>query len=694
MTEKRSGIRVTVLLLAFCFISVFACNAEDVKSLYDRYQAVYKNYRQAVDEQADQQTVQSLASELQAACQAYYNSIGVTASFKPEDPVEPVLTSNNTGRSASTDGSDTSISRTRPVKSELQKKYDSIILALSSADRNAKLESIQKQLEDFIAGCTDQNLLKEATFLLADLVLERTGSLSQAQTVLLNYAKSTRNAENRRQAMARIKMLRQKAIVSQKREEYREIQQSTVANWGKYSATSWLALPVKLVSLGSYTVRNVQRRAKARELDKALEAFDKAILDTYPAGSADELTRSRLIPLNRVRLLANGRTSFHYRFEYAKRAQSSLYVQTLLFQDDETGNELTDIMCERAQSGVDVKLILDDFFSFGKKDGVIQRLRNAGVKVLINNPILKNLLKANFRSHQKLFVIDETIAIVGGMNIGDEYAKGEIVEYGWRDTDVELQGPVVRNILDLFERNWEDLTLSKWNETGEYSKNKKAKEDINTFKGLKNVDKLVRGPIPVYFAIPPVVESVDARFVTTAPISDKDDNILDLFEIYLNRARSEVVFQSAYFIPTDRLVTAIEDAVQRGVEVKVITNSIESNNHPSGGWAGRESYEKVLRAGARIFEWQGAQTLHSKVSLFDNFAVTLGAYNVNSRSHSSDSEDVIAFEDHRVARVFKQMLNKDFTRCREITLDEVMGWNRETMKKLRMEFFNLFKFMF
>ncbi len=688
--NRKTGIRLSILLALF-FAGVFACSGaqDDAKALYDRYQSVYKNYREAVDSRADQQTIKSLASDLQEACRNYYNSIGVSATFKSDEATEPVL-----DRSGSSDKSEPEVVTGKKGKSALQKKFDAIVLALSAADRSNRLDSIQKQLESFIAVCDDEKLLKEATFQLAELVLERTGSLSKAQDVLLNYARKTRDAENRRQAMARIKMLRQKSIVAQKRESFRDIQQTTITRWGKYSATSWLALPVKLFSLGSYAVNNVQRRIKARDLDKALEDFDKAVLDTYPAGSADALTRSRLIPLNRVRLLANGRTSFHYRFEYARRAQSSLYVQTLLFQDDETGNQLTDIMIERAQAGVDVRLILDDFFSFGKKDGVIQRLRNGGVKVLINNPILKNLLKANFRSHQKLFIIDETVAIVGGMNIGDEYAKGEIAEYGWRDTDVELQGPVVREILGLFERNWEDLTLSKWNETGELSKYKKAKTDVNTFKSLKNVDKLIRGPIPVYFSEPPLRDGVDARFVTTAPISDKDDNILDLFEIYLNRARSEAVFESAYFIPTDRLVTAIEDAVQRGVEVRVITNSIESNNHPSGGWAGRESYEKVLRAGARIFEYQGAQTLHSKVSLFDNFAVTLGAYNVNSRSHSSDSEDVIAFEDYRVAAVFRQMLNKDFTRCREITLEEVQSWNRDFMKKMRMEFFNLFKFIF
>ncbi len=693
MTEKTNRFKALAFLLVFAFAGILSVAAQDAKALFDRYQAVYKSYREAVDNRADQQTIRQLAADLQVACKDYYNSIGVTASFNSEESAEPVLTDVR-GDTDTSKPDRVRVARVRPVKSEHQKKFDAIILALSTPDRNSKFAAIKKQLEEFIASCPDQALVEEATFKLADFVFDCTGSFAQAQTILLNHARTTRNPESRRQAMARIKMLQQKSVVAKKREEFRQVQQAATSTWGRYSTTSWLAIPVKLFSLGSYTVKNVQRRVKANELERALVAFDAAVLDTYQAGSADALTRSRLVPLNRVRLLANGRTSFHYRFEYARRAQSSLYVQTLLFQDDETGHTLTDIMCERAQSGVDVRLILDDFFSFGKKDGVIQRLRNAGVKVLINNPILKNVVKANFRSHQKLFVIDETIAIVGGMNIGDEYAKGEITEYGWRDTDVEVQGPVVREILELFERNWEDLTLKKWNETGELSKYKKAKGDVTAFKGLKNVDKLIRGPIPVYFAVPPVVESADARFVTTSPISDKDDNILDLFEIYLNRSRQQVVFQSAYFIPTDRLVTAIEDAVLRGVEVKIITNSIESNNHPSGGWAGRESYEKVLRAGARIFEWQGAQTLHSKVSLFDSFAVTLGAYNVNSRSHSSDSEDVIAFEDFRVARVFKQMLDKDFARCREISLEEVQSWNRDFMKKMRMEFFNIFKFMF
>jgi len=679
---KNKNKYLFLIFILFFASAVFA--GEDVKTLFDRYQALYSRYREAISAQADPQAVSSILVELQAASKAYYKSIGKLAYYSDPDSAVPSVIDIKSADATGQTGQ----------KSTLQRQYDGIVAEMSLPSSDLNYDKIRAMLEDFITNCTDEKLKKEAYLNLADVVYQQTKSLSQTQTVLLNYARTVQNSEYRRQAMATIRVYKKLSVVDQKRKEYQEIVDSTVNKYGKFAKTSWFAFPVKLVNFGSYGINNIKRIAKARELDKALEEYNVAVLDTYEPGSTEALTRSKLVPLNKIKLLANGRSSFARRLALGQSAQSSLYLQTLLFNDDEIGNALTDVMCERAEAGVDVRLILDDAFSFGKKDGCIQRLKNAGVKVLINNPILKNLLKANFRSHQKLFIVDETYAVVGGMNIGDEYAKGEIEEYGWRDTDVEVQGPLVRSILDLFEQNWEDLTLKKWNEVGDYAKKKEAHEKVNSFKPLKNVDKLIRGPIPVYFEEPPVFEDVNARFITTFPVDDKDDNVLDLFEIYLNMAEKEAIFESAYFIPTDRLVKAIADAVARGVEVKIITNSIESNNHPSGGWAGRYAYERVLNVGARIFEWRGAQTLHSKVSLFDDFAVTLGAYNVNSRSHTSDSEDIVALEDYRLAKVFKVMLEKDLSRCKEITLQDFASWDKSLMKKSKMEFFNMFKFLF
>ncbi len=686
---------LSILLLTCATLAVAAENS-DVKSLFDRYQSIYKQYREAVQSGADQQEITALAQELKEACADYYKSIGVEVTPDTLNTNDLATTEEFSDASPESEtGPETFNRSVRRKVNVYAEELNKILADLAAPDAEEKSDELLERLQNFVKKCPDPEVKKQAVFQLATLVFDKSGSLGKAQKVILNFVKTTRlDKEGKRQSFAVINMLKKKAILIEKRSTFKEVQQNAVNKWGSFTKSSWLAIPVKIWKLGSYLTTNLNRSFKARALDKALEEYDKAVLATYPQGSVEALTRSRIVPLNRVRMLVNGRTSFHYRFEHAKRAQSSIFVQTLLYQDDESGNQLTDILCERAQNGVDVRLILDDFFSFGKKDGVIQRLKNAGVKVLINNPILKNIFKANFRSHQKLFIIDETIAIVGGMNIGSEYAKGELEEYGWRDTDVEVQGPIVREILNLFERNWEELTLKKSFEKGEMAKFKEASRKINEFKGLKDRSKLIRGPIPVYFENPPLFDGVDARFVVTFPIDEQDDNVLDLFEIYLARSKTEVIFESAYFIPTDRLKRAIANAAARGVKVKIITNSIESNNHPSGGWAGRDSYEDVLRSGARIFEWRGAQTLHSKVSLFDDFAVTLGAYNVNSRSHSCDSEDVISFEDRRVARAFRQMLLKDLSRCREITMDDVNSWNREFMKKAKMEFFNLFKFMF
>lgn len=689
--SKRLSLLLTVFVLVCSLLSA-AGTSSDAKALFDRYQSVYKEYREAIQNRENKQTVSELADELKSACQDYYGAIGVKASFDSE--ALPVEAEKIDEKAASPDNQIQPDGIVRRKINPFREELNQILADLSASDSELRLGEIQKRLEDLIARCTDPEVRKESVFKLAEVVFDSTNDLRKPQAILLRFAKGPVAHETRRQAFAMIKMLKKKSVLIARRHEFKEVQQSAISKWGNYSKTAWLAVPVKIWKLGSYLATNFKRKVRGKSLDKALDEYDKAVFATYPKGSCDALTKSRIVPLNRVKMLVNGRTSFHYRMEHAKRAQSTIYVQTLLYMDDAVGNQLTDILCERARSGVDVRLILDDCFSFRKKGGVIQRLKNAGVQVLINNPIMKNIFKANFRSHQKLFILDETIAIVGGMNIGEEYAKGELEEYGWRDTDVEVRGPVVREIMNLFERNWEELTLKKGYEKGDYQKAKKADTEVIKFAGLKNKENLIRGPIPVYFDEPLIFENVNARFVTTFPIDENDDDILDLFEIYLSRAKKEVIFESAYFIPPQALKEAIAKAVARGVEVKIITNSIESNNHPSAGWAGRHSYEEVLRSGARIFEWRGAQTIHSKVSLFDNFAVTLGAYNVNSRSHTSDSEDIIALEDLRVAMGFRKMLLKDLARCKEITLDEVQGWNKDFMKKAKIKFFNLFKSMF
>ncbi|HAE37421.1 MAG TPA: hypothetical protein DCG57_02145, partial [Candidatus Riflebacteria bacterium] len=206
MSLKRTRFMALVIMFFVLSYGCISLAAEDSKSAFDRYQSLYKTYQEAVMNQADKHSLERMAGELQAASRDYYRSIGVNVTFDAENPTEPVISQN--------ERQDDQTVTTRVQKSALQKQYDQILSLLGSPDRVNKLADIQKQLEDFLKTCTDEVLQKEAVFQLAEVVYERTASLSQAQNVLLSYAKATRNAEFRRQAMARIKVLKRKSVVA------------------------------------------------------------------------------------------------------------------------------------------------------------------------------------------------------------------------------------------------------------------------------------------------------------------------------------------------------------------------------------------------------------------------------------------------------------------------------------------------
>lgn len=679
------------LFLVFSLLFLAApCDAQgtgDIRSLSDRYVSLTRKYTEAVGQNADAATLQNLARELRDARVAFETAGGIPGAAAPDEPGTAL-----TG--IALDEADTALMDAPQTRSPEEQRYDAMISRLYSSGRKTQTTQLVEEVRQFLQTASHPYFIMQATFELAELTFEMTKSAKAAEAVLAEYsARKAPTAEARRLAAARIRMYAQETKVAAQRIVYDKAQQKSLKAWDSARGTSWFAFPVKLTRLSAYAVVEFQRRHQGRELKKLLTDYDKTVQSTFARGTLDEFTNSQLLPCNDVTLLVNGRSSFARRYELAAQAKDKIMLQTLLYHDDEAGNRLADIFIERAQAGVEVRVIVDDAFAIGRKSGIFRRMEQGGVHVQINNPILENPLKANFRSHQKIFYIDDEVAIVGGMNIATEYAQGEIKDYGWRDTDVEVRGPVVAEIGELFERNWEELEANKaWLTKSDPTKTVTQKQEKLPI--LPNRDTLIPGPLPVYFQEPPVFRNVRVRFLKTFPTKSKDDDIMDLFRAYLGVAQREVILESAYFIPTPALKQAIIDACKRGVKVRIITNSVESNNHPNAGHAGRANYEDVLKAGAEIYEWQGAQTLHSKVTLFDQFAATLGAYNINSRSHSCDSEDIIAIEDRRFAVIFRKVLDLDLKRSRRVTLDDIERWRADFSIRAKMDFFNLFKSIF
>ncbi|HEY9069770.1 MAG TPA: phosphatidylserine/phosphatidylglycerophosphate/cardiolipin synthase family protein [Candidatus Ozemobacteraceae bacterium] len=703
--RAHSGNRLELLLAAGLFAaSVFyapalaATSTNDVQAAHDRYVAIYKEYSESVRQNSATEKVEKLAAELRSAQAEYERAVrGGSTADAAMIPSSNVISStggdlSSTEESSSDQDSDTTGTSKRRLSSERQ-AFENLLVKLYGPERKSNPAGLLTQLRSFIKGVFESRLKVEATWELAELLMESTGSVVEAKKTLNELAATTRDPEIRRQAAARVKQYDLETRIGTQRKAFDAKRLASISAWTATSKTSWLAFPVKAARWTKWLVTDGGRRIEAHKLRQLLDEYETVVADTFEKGTIDEKTASRLIPANTITMLVNGRSSFTKRFELVGAAKSSICIQTLLWNDDEIGNKMADLLIGRVKDGVDVRVIVDDAFAFTRRKGIIRRMQNGGVRVLINNPLLRNTLKANFRSHQKMLIVDEGVAIVGGMNMATEYAKGEIEEYGWRDTDVMVTGPVVDEIGELFENNWERLVIDERAETGAPGvaevKDKDEKLPI-----LPDRSKLIPGPLPVYFEEPPVFENVRVRFLKTFPARSDDDDILDLFIEYMNRSSGEVIFESAYFIPTPTLKNAIVAACRRGVKVKILTNSVESNNHPQAGIAGRANYEDVMKAGAEIYEWRGAQTLHSKVSWFDGMAATVGAYNVNSRSHACDSEDVLSIEDRRVARSFEIVLRRDLSRARKVTAEDLEAWRDTFKERAVMDIYNLFKWIF
>lgn len=674
-----------------------AASDNELAAVHARYVALYAEYSEAVRQQASPEKIETLAAELRSAQAAYEKAVRGGSITKASSPLpseiepEPALYATDTGDSLV---QPETVSATAPRRLTAERQaFENLLVKMYGPERKSNPSWLVEQLKKFISGVFEPQLKVEATWELAELLMESTGSVEAAKKTLTDLAASTRNPEIRRQALARIKQYNLESKIDAQRKTFETKRLATISAWQATAKTSWLAFPVKGARWTKWLVANAGRRIEGVRLRKLLDEYETVVADTFEKGTIDEKTASRLIPANTVTMLVNGRSSFAKRFEIVAAAKSDICIQTLLWNDDEIGNKMADLLIARVKDGVDVRVIVDDAFAFSRRKGIIRRMQNGGVQVLINNPLLRNTLKANYRSHQKMLIVDEGVAIVGGMNMATEYAKGEIEEFGWRDTDVMVTGPVVDNICELFENNWERLVIDERAETGA-PKISEVKDKTEKLPILPNRAQLIPGPLPIYFDEPPVFENVRVRFLETFPTRSDDDDILDLFIEYMNGCTQEVIFESAYFIPTPALKNAIVAACRRGVKVKILTNSVESNNHPQAGIAGRANYEDVMKAGAEIYEWRGAQTLHSKVSWFDGKAATVGAYNVNSRSHACDSEDVISLEDRRVARTFEIVLRRDLARSRKVTPADLEAWRDTFKERAVMDIYNLFKWIF
>ena len=320
---------------------------------------------------------------------------------------------------------------------------------------------------------------------------------------------------------------------------------------------------------------------------------------------------SPLTANNSVALLINGEEKFPALLEALKTATSHIHLEYYIYEGDITGNVIAEILIQKAQQGVAVRFLYDDFgsHSLGKK--FLRRLNDAGVETApfykVKWYVFAN--RVNYRNHRKIIIIDGKKSFVGGINISDRYRNDfdNKQHLYWRDTHLMIEGPATFYLQYLF--------LCDWN----FCHDVKLEFEL------------------AYFPIFPSGEEIKkelVQIVSSGPDSDLPVILYSLVEA-IGSAEKKILVTTPYFIPGDSLVDQLIIAAKSGVEVKLLIPGISDSKIVNA--AARSYYTELLQHGVRIFEYQKG-FVHAKTLLIDNSLAMIGSANMDYRSFDLNFE--------------------------------------------------------
>ncbi len=382
--------------------------------------------------------------------------------------------------------------------------------------------------------------------------------------------------------------------------------------------------------------RRNRRRLKKREKDPGINLREQDLTpeSVQQITLAKSLTNAPFYAGNDVKVYTNG----HDKFADLKRdlaaARHFIHLEYYIFENDNIGNEIADILIERANAGVAVRVIYDHVGSFTVKNRFFKRMRRAGIQVYpffeVTFPQLGT--RINWRNHRKLCVIDGITGYLGGMNIADRYIDGGKFAR-WRDTHVRVTGPIVSSLQHSFAVDWH-------------------------FMGQPLLEPTIPADVT-----PPPGGSVYAQLVTSGPTSQWN-NLALLFHQAISNARRRVYIQTPYFLPTDALLKDLHTAALAHVDVRIMiprhSDSVLLN------YASASYITECLRAGVKIYMYDDGM-LHSKMVITDDEFVTIGSTNFDFRSFEHNFEGNLLFYSREFNSRMLDVYREDLTHCTRIT---------------------------
>jgi cardiolipin synthase len=368
------------------------------------------------------------------------------------------------------------------------------------------------------------------------------------------------------------------------------------------------------------------------------------------------LSGHKLTAGNKATLLVDGPTAFAAMLKAINEATDHINIEIFTFEDDEIGRSFINALLQRQLQGVKVHVIYDSVGSKNTPASFFKPLQEAGGRIVEFNPInpakLKTRQMITHRDHRKLVIVDGKIGFTGGINFSSVYSGSSTgsqkpedkTVFGWRDTHIMIEGPVVAQFQSLFLDTW---TKQK-------------------------------GPRIEGATLFPTIEprGNDLVMVISGSPDNPDRTTYVMYVAAIMKAERSVHLTNSYFVPDHQMLDALRSAALRGVDVSIVLPGLSDVNLTL--YAAQSHYEDLLESGVKMFEHKD-RVLHSKTAVIDGVWSTIGSTNLDLWSFIRNDEVNAIVLSADFASQMEDLFTKDKENSKEILTDEWSDrplWNR------------------
>lgn len=409
-----------------------------------------------------------------------------------------------------------------------------------------------------------------------------------------------------------------------------------------------------------YTRKLDQDETTLRQLKSNIDYYNRAMLTRKDSSVQDNAELINLLikdlnsPLtagNTLKILVNGEEKFPELLACMEAAQHHIHIEYYIYEQDEIGTRIIELLIKKAKQGVEVRFIYDDFGSPGIKKKLEKRMRDAGIEVYpfykVHFYLLAN--RINYRNHRKMVIIDGQTGFTGGINVSDKYINDKPGSLFWRDTHLRIDGPGVYYLQYLFIADWNFCSSRQLALKPQYFKQE-----------LPKGDKFV-------------------QIVASGPDSMQPSVMFSILEaIYL--AKEEILITTPYFIPGENIMDALRIAASSGVLVKLLVPGISDSSFVNA--ASKDHYFDLLKAGVEIYQYQKG-FVHAKTLVTDGKLSMIGTANMDHRSFELNFEVNAIVYDAAFSKQLRGIFFEDLKEAAKINPDQWFkrAWSNRLLER-------------